>query len=557
MAAPSAIRASRARAIRTDRLRRLPPRGAAAPARRGPRRDRGARTISRRSAGSRSGCRAARRSPISRARAASTWCAGDAGRAHRDRDRARALVGARARPRVRAGPALRGPRALREGRRDALRALGARAARDVPRPPDLLARARRPARRAAARRSTRRASFTLARRPRRDGALPAHRGLPAREGRVLARRDRAGSRTRARGSRRALPRRQALVVGQERARATRCCAASRTASEVERRAARARARPAHRAISPRSRTTRSCRASSGATASAILIKNPEMTEGLSDLPWHRDCGMGGHASMCPVLIFSIYLAPSRPETGELRMLPGSHEASLGFFEATDPRAPRGVGLAADPGDVTLHYGDIMHAAPPPTGAGPFRKCVLLSFARADAYNHRGETSYNDVLLSRDGRPGRAPREGRAACLNTNICRPRRARSGSCACASARSRAIRGTIATEITIDHQFLMSSANTASERALADRALALHAGDGALGARGRARARLHRARGARVAARRARRGGRVSRARDRLAARGPAAALRPRSRAMRASRWRRATSTRGSRRSPPSAGT
>jgi Phytanoyl-CoA dioxygenase (PhyH) len=134
---------------------------------------------------------------------------------------------------------------------------------------------------------------------------------------------------------------------------------------------------------------------------AVLIKNPAMTEGLSDLPWHRDCGMGGHASMCPVLIFSIYLAPSRPETGELRMLPGSHEASLGFFEATDPRAPRGVGLAADPGDVSLHYGDIMHAAPPPTGAGPFRKCVLLSYARADAYNHRGESSYNDVLLSRE------------------------------------------------------------------------------------------------------------------------------------------------------------
>ena len=114
----------------------------------------------------------------------------------------------------------------------------------------------------------------------------------------------------------------------------------------------------------------------------VLIKNPEMTEGLSDLPWHRDCGMGGHASMCPVLVFSIYLEPSRPETGELRMLPGSHVGSLGFFEATDPRAPRGVGLAADPGDVSLHYGDIMHAAPPPTGNGPFRKCVLLSFARA-------------------------------------------------------------------------------------------------------------------------------------------------------------------------------
>jgi spermidine synthase len=34
------------------------------------------------------------------------------------------------------------------------------------------------------------------------------------------------------------------------------------------------------------------------------------------------------------------------------------------------------------------------------------------------------------------------------------------------------------MATEITLDHQFLMSSANTASERALAERALALHGG-------------------------------------------------------------------------------
>ena len=45
----------------------------------------------------------------------------------------------------------------------------------------------------------------------------------------------------------------------------------------------------------------------------------------------------------------------------------------------------------------------------------------------------------------------------------------------------RQRALAGdpaAVATEITLDHQFLMSSANTASERALAERALALHGG-------------------------------------------------------------------------------
>jgi spermidine synthase len=37
----------------------------------------------------------------------------------------------------------------------------------------------------------------------------------------------------------------------------------------------------------------------------------------------------------------------------------------------------------------------------------------------------------------------------------------------------------GTVATELTIDHQFLMSSVNTDSERALAEHALARHGGD------------------------------------------------------------------------------
>lgn len=134
---------------------------------------------------------------------------------------------------------------------------------------------------------------------------------------------------------------------------------------------------------------------------SLLIKNPGVTEGLSDLPWHRDCGMGGHASMCPVLVASLYLWPSRPESGELRMLPGSHVASCGFAEASDPDAPRGVSLAADPGDVSLHYGDVMHAAPPPSGSGPYRQCLLLGWARPDAFNHRGYKSYNDALLSRE------------------------------------------------------------------------------------------------------------------------------------------------------------
>ncbi len=134
---------------------------------------------------------------------------------------------------------------------------------------------------------------------------------------------------------------------------------------------------------------------------SIIFKNPGMTEGLGDLPWHRDCGMGGHAVMCPVLIASIFLWDATPESGELRVLPGSWSGACSFIDARHPKAPRGVGLAAAAGDVSLHYGDLMHAAPPPAGAGPYRASVVMGFAEEGVRPHRFRNSYNDVLLSRD------------------------------------------------------------------------------------------------------------------------------------------------------------
>ncbi len=135
---------------------------------------------------------------------------------------------------------------------------------------------------------------------------------------------------------------------------------------------------------------------------SILWKTPGMTEGLSDLPWHRDCGMGGHATMCPLLIATINLEEGTPEAGELRVLPGSHAASYPFIDARDPKAPRGFSLGTGPGDVSLHYGDIMHAAPPPSRKeGPHRISVLTAYVKPGVRHHRGEGAYNDVLLDRE------------------------------------------------------------------------------------------------------------------------------------------------------------
>lgn len=134
-----------------------------------------------------------------------------------------------------------------------------------------------------------------------------------------------------------------------------------------------------------------------------IYKTPGIGEGLSDLPWHRDCGMGGHSLMCPVLILSTFLTPANADTGELRFLPGSWDRTCPFAEATDARAPRGVAFRAEPGDVSIHYGDVMHAAPPPARAdlSQYRVSAVVGFTRPDARVHIGGTSYNQVLHQRE------------------------------------------------------------------------------------------------------------------------------------------------------------
>jgi hypothetical protein len=135
---------------------------------------------------------------------------------------------------------------------------------------------------------------------------------------------------------------------------------------------------------------------------SVIWKQPGVDEGLGDLPWHRDCGMGGHAIVCPVLVASVFLTPSTPETGDLRMLPGSWQAGCGPVDARHAKAPRGVSFAAAPGDVSLHYGDTMHAAPPPErdDLDVYRVSAVTGYARPGVRPHRCR-HYNEVLHGRE------------------------------------------------------------------------------------------------------------------------------------------------------------
>lgn len=135
---------------------------------------------------------------------------------------------------------------------------------------------------------------------------------------------------------------------------------------------------------------------------AVIFKHPDVSEGLADLPWHRDCGLGGHAILCPTAVASVFLTAGNAATGELRFLPGSRHTA---FNAHDPQcrgALPAACFAAEPGDVTLHYGDTIHGAPPPAPGQPqYRASAIIGYARPDGHTHQHASSYNEALHQRD------------------------------------------------------------------------------------------------------------------------------------------------------------
>jgi hypothetical protein len=133
---------------------------------------------------------------------------------------------------------------------------------------------------------------------------------------------------------------------------------------------------------------------------SVVIKHADAVEGLSDLPWHRDCGLGGHPVTCPALNVGIQLDAATEATGRLHFVPGSWRYSCHRSDLA--RAPT-VAIDTEPGDVTAHLGDVMHAAPPPTGAGPGRRALYVTGLPVGAYDViPAGKSYNDVILARVG-----------------------------------------------------------------------------------------------------------------------------------------------------------
>ena len=96
-----------------------------------------------------------------------------------------------------------------------------------------------------------------------------------------------------------------------------------------------------------------------------LIKPLDIVNGLSDLPWHKDCGQGGHSYQCSGMTVGISVTGADRLSGALGVIPGSHRANTVPFMRDRKLDLQPIMLETRTGDVTVHCSDTLHRAHPP------------------------------------------------------------------------------------------------------------------------------------------------------------------------------------------------
>ena len=134
----------------------------------------------------------------------------------------------------------------------------------------------------------------------------------------------------------------------------------------------------------------------------VLFKLPDAREGMADLPWHIDCGFGGHSVFCPSVLVGVQLDAATPETGQLLFVPGSWRTACRQVADPESGGMPVVALETGVGDCTVHMGDALHAAPSPKGAGPARRTLYVQFYHPAVFGVvEPGTGFNDVIFDQD------------------------------------------------------------------------------------------------------------------------------------------------------------
>jgi hypothetical protein len=97
-----------------------------------------------------------------------------------------------------------------------------------------------------------------------------------------------------------------------------------------------------------------------------LSKPIGVVKGISDLPWHKDCSLGRHSYECCSLTVGISVTGADAESGQLRVVPGTHRALVWPAPCIQPGLDlEAIDLPTRTGDVTVHLSCTQHMSQAP------------------------------------------------------------------------------------------------------------------------------------------------------------------------------------------------
>jgi len=133
-----------------------------------------------------------------------------------------------------------------------------------------------------------------------------------------------------------------------------------------------------------------------------LVKPIGVVEGISDVPWHKDCSLGMHSFRCCGLTVGISVTGADARSGQLRVVAGSHRALVQpAFVRTESDLPV-IDLPTSTGDVTVHCSCTLHMSQPPVERE--RRVAYTGFGLAElapASSHRNR-ALADIGQVREG-----------------------------------------------------------------------------------------------------------------------------------------------------------
>jgi hypothetical protein len=120
-----------------------------------------------------------------------------------------------------------------------------------------------------------------------------------------------------------------------------------------------------------------------------LVKPLDVVEGISDLPWHKDCSLGRHSYRCCSMTVGVSVTGADASSGQLRVIAGSHRALIQPAFVRKGLDLPDVPLPTRTGDVTVHLSCTLHMSQAPRLAE--RRVLYTAFRLPDEGRTSPET----------------------------------------------------------------------------------------------------------------------------------------------------------------------